>query len=142
MAASFCGEQLELLPNFAYFGVKSIIRWGAMVIFWKSQRKNVELWQQKVIRYCFAFHFTEKKQQFYQQSLDLYIWKQLDNGEEQEDRLEEEMMRPGRLNLLNVMNCAHTQQYIATFQREKNYIWTNNSLKYNVQVQHTCPMTL
>ena len=28
------------------------------------------------------------------------------------------MMRPGRLNLLNVMNCAQTQQYTATFQKE------------------------
>ena len=41
-----------------------------------------------------------------------------EDGEEKEDRLEEEMMRPGRQNLLNVMNCAQTEQYNATFQKE------------------------
>ena len=77
-----------------------------------------------------------------------YIWNQLDDGEEQEDRLEEEMMRPGRLNLLNVMNCAQTQQCTATFQKETQFCDFQHmnkqfiEVQYNVQAQHTCPMTL
>ena len=88
-----------------------------------------------LILLCFPFHW--KKQQFYQQSLDLYIWKQLDNGEEQEDRLEEEMMRPGRLNLLNVMNCAQTQQYISTFQKGTQFCDFQHMNEQCIEVQ--CP---
>ena len=66
-----------------------------------------------------------------------YIWNQLYGGEEQEDRLEEEMMRPGRLNLLNVMNYAQTQQCTATFQKETQFCDFQHMNEQCIEVQ--CP---
>ena len=46
-------------------------------------------------------------------------------------------MRPGRLNLLNVMNCAQTQQYISTFQKGTQFCDFQHMNEQCIEVQ--CP---